>query len=241
MANPTIKLRIGSFNVLCGERGTPQQFKMALSPYQFDIIALCECPRGEWLSKTAQELNLPYYFCGEISTAGHVDKYKAVLSKTPLIEHKEIFIKGSRWGEHCSTSRIVTKIYGLDIAVYSIHIPKSPDPDVTGVQFMANEMIPKENAALSIYAGDFNTRIGSPTMKIFEQTGLKNPWIDLKMDYKNLSSMEQLTDDMPDGCVIDHILYKSQLPVEIVDGGIIELNPMLSDHKPVWAKFLIST
>lgn len=234
MDNSFTSLRIGSYNVLCGERGTPLQLKDALSAFQFDILALCESPNGQWLEDTALLLGFPYYYIGEISTAGHENKYKAVLSKTPFIEKNEIWIQGSRWGHHCSTVKIVTTLQNTDIAVYSLHIPKSPDPDVTGVHFFVNEIITNEKTPISIYAGDFNTRIGSPTMKILEQAGLRNPWIDLQMDYKNLSSMERFVDEMPDGYVIDHILLKSEIPIKVVDGGIIELEPMLSDHKPVW-------
>ncbi len=239
MADP-LTIKIGSYNVLRGERGTPQQFKEALSPFDFDLLALCESPKGEWLEQVGQELNLPHKFAGDISTAGHVDKYKVVLSKTPFIKQEELFIQGSRWGAHCSTVRVATNINGINIAVYSLHIPKSSDPDVTGVHFMANEMIPNERAALSIYAGDFNTRIGSPTLAVLESAGLRNPWLDLGLDYKNLRSMEQPADNNPAGGVIDHILYKSEYTIKVTNGGLIELNPMLSDHKPVWVEFEIT-
>ncbi len=38
--------------------------------------------------------------------------------------------------------------------------------------------------------------------------------------------------------MIDHILYKDQVGAKVTDGGIIELEKPLSDHKPVWAEIV---
>ena len=38
--------------------------------------------------------------------------------------------------------------------------------------------------------------------------------------------------------VIDHIFYSTRSSARVTDGGIIELNKPLSDHKPVWAEIV---
>jgi exonuclease III len=72
-------------------------------------------------------------------------------------------------------------------------------------------------------------------MKAVEGAGFRPTWNDLKI---NVSSDFTYNAQKPKKNlgVIDHILYNLDSDGRATDGGIIELEKPLSDHKPIWAE-----
>ena len=76
---------------------------------------------------------MPYVYSGDISSANHgtprwadeskkyEGKYKAILSKTPLLDTKEFKLIGGNWNP-ASTVRAVTQVRGVRLAFYSLHV-----------------------------------------------------------------------------------------------------------------------
>ena len=62
-------------------------------------------------------------------------------------------------------------------------------------------------------------------------------WSDLEIDLTKEFTFNAQNPEKNLG-VIDHILYREQLGAQAVDGGIIEMDKPLSDHKPVWAELV---
>ena len=74
-------------------------------------------------------------------------------------------------------------------------------------------------------------------MKTVEAAGFRPTWNDLKIDLSKEFTYNAQDPEKSLG-VIDHILYNSLSGGQAKDGGIIELEQPLSDHKPVWAEIV---
>ena len=53
-------------------------------PYKLDIIGFNEVPDGDWTARVGKVLGMKHCYVGKISSANHKDKYKSILSRTPL-------------------------------------------------------------------------------------------------------------------------------------------------------------
>ena len=100
---------------------------------------------------------------------------------------------------------------------------------------LATEVLPKETVDRFIVVGDFNNKIGDAAMNTIEEAGMTPTWNDLKIDLSKQYTWPAHKSGK-NGRVIDHILYNTSSGAKAVDGGIIELEKPLSDHKPVWAE-----
>jgi maltose 6'-phosphate phosphatase len=233
-----ITVRVASYNVEFGKSATPEQIGEMFKPYNLDIIGFDEAPDGDWTARVGKVLGMEHSYVGKISSANHKDKYKSILSRTPLkgtTEH-ELRIERRRCWNPASVVRAVTEIDGVSIAFYSLHICSSRDREKIGHAYqLATEILPKETTERVIVVGDYNNNIGDIAMNAIEGAGFKPTWNDLKMDVsKEFTYNAQ--DPSKNLGVIDHILYNTASGAKATDGGIIELEKPLSDHKPIWAE-----
>ena len=233
-----IKVRVAAYNVEFGENATPEQIGRMLKPYNLDIIGFNEVPDGDWTARAGKVLAMEHSYVGKISSANHKDKYKSILSRTPLLgtaEH-ELRVARRRCWNPASVVRAVTKIDGVPVAFYSLHICRSNDAHKTGHAYrLAGEILPQETTDRVIVVGDFNNNMGDVAMNRLEESGFRPTWKDLKIDVSKEFTYNALDPKTNHG-VIDHILYNTVSGARAVDGGIIELKKPLSDHKPVWAE-----
>jgi endonuclease/exonuclease/phosphatase family metal-dependent hydrolase len=207
-------------------------------PYNLDIIGFNEVPDGEWTARVGKVLGLKHTYVGKISSANHKDKYKSILSRTPLqstVEHNLTVLRKRSWNP-ASVVQAVTQIDGIPISFYSLHICRSTDNHNTGHAYrLAHEVLPKEKKNRVIVLGDFNNNIGDTAMNMLEASGYRVTWKDLKIDVSKEFTYNALKPEQPNAGVIDHIFYNTGSKAITKSGGIIELKKPLSDHKPVWA------
>ncbi len=231
----SITVRVASYNVEFSKSATPEQIGEMFKPYKLDIIGFDEAPDGDWTARVGKVLGMKYSFVGEISSANHKDKYKTILSRTPLESTDEHKLTGRGWNP-ASVVSATTKIDGVPFAFYSLHICKSGAND--GHAFsLATEVLPKEAAERVIVVGDFNNNIGDAAMSTIEGAGFRPTWNDLKIDVAKEFTYNAQDSEKNLG-VIDHILYNTAARARATDGAIIELKNALSDHKPVWAEIV---
>jgi len=229
----SISVRVASYNVEFGKSATPEEIGEMFKPYKLDIIGFNEAPDGDWTARVGTVLGMEYSFVGKVSSANHKDKYKTILSRTPLEGTEEHTLTGRGWNP-ASVVRAVTKIDGIPIAFYSLHISKSGASDGHAHR-LATEVLPKEVTERMIVVGDFNNNIGDAAMKTIEGAGFKPTWNDLKIDISKESTYNA-QDPKKNLGVIDHILFNTSAGAKATDGSIIELEKPLSDHKPIWAQ-----
>jgi endonuclease/exonuclease/phosphatase family metal-dependent hydrolase len=238
-SNKDINMRVAAFNVEFGRSTTPEKVGKMFKPYELDIIGFNEVPDGDWTARVGKVLGMSYSYVGKISSANHKDKYKSILSRTPFedtVEH-ELSVERRRSWNPASAVRVVTKIDGIPIAIYSLHICRSTDSDKTGHAYrLAKEVLPEEKMDRVIVLGDFNNNMGDTAMNMLEASGFRATWNDLKIDISKEFTYNALKPEQPNAGVIDHIFYNTGSGGSATDGGIIELIKPLSDHKPVWAE-----
>ena len=234
-----IHVRVAAYNVEFGKNATPEQIGEMFKPYKLDIIGFNEVPDGDWTARVGKVLGMKHSYVGKISSANHKDKYKSILSRTPLeatAEH-ELTVQRKRSWNPASVVKAVTKIDGVPVAFYSLHICRSTDSHNTGHAYrLANEVLPKEKTDRVMVVGDFNNNMGDVAMKMLVASGLRPTWKDLKIDVSKEFTYNALKPEQPNLGVIDHIFYNTGSRASARDGGIIELKKPLSDHKPVWAE-----
>ena len=239
-SNKDINMRVAAFNVEFGRSTTAEEVGKMFKPYELDIIGFNEVPDGDWTARVGKVLGMSYSYVGKISSANHKDKYKSILSRTPFedtVEH-ELSVERKRSWNPASAVRVVTKIDGIPIAIYSLHICRSTDSDKTGHAYrLAKEVLPEEKMDRVIVLGDFNNNMGDTAMNMLEASGYKPTWKNLKIDISKEFTYNAL-DPKKNSGVIDYILYSNLPGTTVIDGGIIELKKPLSDHKPVWAEIV---
>ena len=230
-----VSVRVASYNVEFGKSTTPEQIGEMFKPYKLDIIGFDEAPDGDWTARVGKVLGMPHCFVGKISSANHKDKYKTILSRTPLEGTEEYELLGRGWNP-ASAIRAVTKIDGISFAFYSLHICKSGARD-GHAHSLATKVLPKEATERVIVVGDFNNNLGDPAMNTIEGAGFRATWNDLKINVSKAFTYNAQNPKKDLG-VIDHILYNTSTEGEAKDGGIIELENPLSDHKPIWSEIV---
>ena len=97
VADNPITVRVASYNVEFSKSATPEQIGEMFRPYKLDVIGFDEAPDGDWTGRVGKVLGMEHSYVGKISSANHKDKYKTILSKTPLegtVEHK---LTGRGW------------------------------------------------------------------------------------------------------------------------------------------------
>ena len=235
----SISVRVAAYNVEFGKNASPEEIGSMFKPYNLDIIGFNEVPDGDWTARVGKVLGMKYTYVGKISSANHKDKYKSILSRTPLqstIEH-ELTVKRKRSWNPASAVQVVTQINGISISFYSLHICRSTDSHNTGHAYrLANDVLPKEKTDQVIVLGDFNNNMGDVAMNMLEASGYRPTWKDLKIDVSKEFTYNALEPEPQNSGVIDHIFYQGLPGAKVTDGGIIELKKPLSDHKPVWAE-----
>lgn len=253
-----VEIRLAAYNVLFGNWGTPKRIGEMFKPYNLDVICFSEVPDGDWTSQVGETLGMNYSYVGKISSANHEDKFKSILSRTPLFNNHEIEINEGGW----SPASIVgseTIIQGKKLLIYSLHIPGRPyfTDKVQGsaAEYITRDVLPKIKNERVVIMGDLNSHIGDGPMDLFENLGYRSTWLDLDIDVKQKSTHQHIESGTESG-VLDHILYYSEVKAEVTDGAIINdaYNPPneeksmpryyedwkkygkpLSDHRPIWA------
>lgn len=237
-----IQLKVAAYNVEYSAYGTAQEIGEALKPFNFDVVAFSEAPGGDWTGKVGEILGLEYLVVGRYSTAGHKDKYKTIASKTPLYGFEEILMTDTLH----TVTKAKTKINNKEIVFYSVHFPfgwrdqAHIDETTAKISSFVNYLKKWQDSEISIVMGDFNfiptnSENLSEYHEMFKKIGLVVSWNDLEINITKQNTYNAFnSENEGNGNVIDHIMYNPE-KVKAIEGGIIEMEKPLADHKPVWA------
>jgi endonuclease/exonuclease/phosphatase family metal-dependent hydrolase len=236
------RLSVAAYNVRVGRNATAKEIGEALKPYDLDIVCFSEAPGGDWTSEAAEILGMENVIVGRYTTAGHKDKYKTIASRTPMYGYEEILMADTLH----TVTRALTSMGGREIAIYSVHFPRgwrdqAHIDETTGkITAFIDYLKERPVSEIALLLGDFNFVPSNPDTsnmyhQMFVDIGLEISWKDLGMDLsqRNTARIFKPEEERP-GHVIDHIMYNPE-KMQALDGGIIEMDTPLSDHKPVWA------
>ena len=230
----SVSVRVAAYNVEFSKSTTPEQVGRMFKPFNLDLIGFNEVPDGDWTKRVGAVLGMRYVYCGKISSAHHKDKYKSILSRTPLLNMQEFPLTVENGWNPASVVRAETSVNGISFAFYSLHLCRSAAGDGHS-KLLVDKVLSLEKMSRIVLAGDFNSCVGDPDMNTFKSAGIKSAWSDLEIDLKSNFTWNALDTTKRNG-VIDHICFNISSFARAVDGGIIELKKPLSDHKPIWAE-----
>ena len=77
---------MAAYNVEVSRSATAQEIGLMLKAYDLDVVSFSEAPEGNWTQKVDAVIGLEHVLVGKYSTAGHGDKYKTILSRTPMYD-----------------------------------------------------------------------------------------------------------------------------------------------------------
>lgn len=225
-------MRIISHNIEFARNTTPSAAARAFSPLRADAILFNEVPGGDWTARVGTELGMAYDYCGRISSANHVDKYKSILCRTPLFETKEILVEGIGWNP-ISVVRAKVAIDGIPIALYALHIPGRSERKGSACDFLAREIMRDEPCRNVVAGGDYNNLQADEPLTAMRDAGFRSMWSELDIDTSQVFTHNAM-DPEQHRAVIDHFFVRSCDDLRIVAGGVVELATPLADHKPIW-------
>jgi exonuclease III len=236
------QLKIAAYNVEYSKNATATEIGKALKPYNFDVVCFSEAPGGNWTQEVGETMGLNFFIVGKYSTAGHEDKYKTIVSKTPLYSFEEVLMADTL---HTAT-KAKTKINDTEISVYAVHFPfgwrdqAHIDETTNKIATFIDYLKTNQKEEISVVAGDLNfipSNADSTSMyyEMFVDMGMDVTWKELGIDCTKRNTWNAFEPkDEGNGEVIDHVIYNSK-KMKVLDGEIIEMEKPLSDHKPVWA------
>ncbi len=239
-------IKIAAYNVEYSKNATGTEIGEALKPFDFDVVCFCEAPGGDWTKNVGDVMGLKYSVVGKYSTAGHEDKYKTIVSRTPLFDYEEVLMADTM---HTAT-RAKTKINDTEFVIYAVHFPfgwrnQAHIDETTGkITAFVNYLKEKQDKEISVVAGDFNFIPSNSEKKnmyyeMFREIGMDNTWKKLGVDCTQKNTWDaKVPADEGNGEVIDHIMFNTGR-LDVLGGQIIEMERPLSDHKPIWAELVV--
>ncbi|MEM7384625.1 MAG: Ca2+-dependent phosphoinositide-specific phospholipase C [Verrucomicrobiota bacterium] len=252
-----VQVRFAAYNVLFGIWAAPEHVAAMFKPYDLDIIGFNEVPGGDWTERVGGFLGMNHAYVGRISSANHKDKFKSILSRTPLTNQHEIEMVDHAGWSPASLVGAETTVRGTSLLVYSTHIPGRPSVEGSAAEFIAESVIPQANSkgANLVLLGDLNNRPGEATLKRIEASGMQSMWESLNIRTEALSTHRHMESGKESG-VIDHLYFAEASKARAIEGGVIynafnspgadkamsihkeawkQYGKPLSDHRPVWA------
>ena len=220
-ANPQkARVRTAAYNVACGQWTTPEKVAQEMKKHNLDILGLNEMPRlikgkagEEWCTRLAKALGMPHVYTGTISSANHgaprwVDesgiyegKYKAILSKTPLLDTREFELTGGNWNP-ASVVRAVTEIRGVRFSFYSLHV---------NTHWKDLEKVFREDKEFHVLGGGDYNHSNYP-------------------EFDKAANMRDGRWDVDGKKTVDRILYRPNGKVKCVFNDVIRPESRMSDH-----------
>ncbi len=226
-----LTVRVVSFNVLQGKRGSPEAIGQVFKQFQPDLMGFSEVPDGDWTERVGKVLGMPYVYVGKISSKHHKDKYKSILSRTPLFETEEFELTTGNGWNPASAVRAKTIINGSSVTFYSLHIARSGAKNGHAYELLTN-VLNHDSCDICILSGDFNNEVGHGAITTLQSGGWRDVWSDLPIDIQKETSVVKRSKYG----VLDHIFFNGSSQGQATIGGVLDLRQPLSDHKPVFAE-----
>jgi endonuclease/exonuclease/phosphatase family metal-dependent hydrolase len=249
-AGPTI--RIATWNLKKFSDGGEQppdlvEIAAIIKAEQFDLVAIQEVQRdGQIVEKLRRQLNEPWRHVVSPRTGSNFERF-AYLWRSDRVD----IVDGSaRLAAGPGTEVFDRKPYvarfragEFDFMLAQVHLSFGNvgrrSSEVSALAILAKKMVGEEGERDVILLGDFNEQRGRPNLQLFDAQG----WRRLNLEATNLSSTE-----IYDNVIIDPAATKEwagrvglvRFDETRYDNDDRAAAEMVSDHRPVWAEFMIA-
>ena len=213
--NQALSVKVLTLNIwVNGKICTPQQVADLILSLDVDFVGLQEC-NSSFGNQVASLTNM--------YLASYDDCY--LFSRTPYTKINQMFVKGiNAW----------TNLNGQTVSVYNFHIRWDEEGD-RNARTMVNTFALDPNL-IQIAVGDFNDEHYSTQITIIEEH-MRYCLMDLGWAPSQRVTWPAFGFYGGEGAqTIDLIFCNKKSKGRVVDGEIMNLSPILSDHKPVWAE-----
>ncbi len=222
-----IHVRTGSWNLYGGNWADGTTIGSALGTLALDLVGLQEDPSAGFNADVATAAGFPFTYYGSHG--------EALLSKTPLSAPETVALSTGRTFVHAHTT-----IGGVDFSVYAAHFGWNVDGNRDCREFV-DSYLANDPTPYVIVVGDFNDEHGSDQVTMLEEV-LKDSWTNLGwFPGERVSWPSKRFDGSEGSQLIDLIFTNIAAGAIVVTGDVVNLTPVPSDHKPVWAELLFAS
>jgi endonuclease/exonuclease/phosphatase family metal-dependent hydrolase len=216
-----VRVKALSLNIYSSKKSSPEAIGVFLKAQSADVVGLQECP-SEQLPAIAAAAGYQHYW----------GSGQCVLSKTPMVNPHMASEQPGR-----ELVQYGTVIGGVTFSVYNAHTSWNVDGNIE-CRWIVDEVLSKDPNPNKLMTGDFNDEELSPQIEILDEAladaSTKYGWF----PSERISWPSTGFDDTEGSQLIDLIFVPKGAAAIVVDNAVVNLSPVLSDHKPVWADVL---
>ncbi len=216
-----ILLRVMSYNIYGGQFATAEEIGRMIAEHDLDLVGLQECP-DEYLAPIAAAAGFEHYAGSGV----------ALMSKTPLVDIQELSLNSGRSFVH-ATSEIGGRIF----SVYAAHLGWNLDGNHQCREFV-DEHLAFDPLVHLVMLGDFNDEHMSLQIDILEEILSDAFTVSGWYPGQRISWPSTHFDGSEGSQLIDLIFFRRDFVPIVVEADVINLDPVLSDHKPTTATLL---
>jgi endonuclease/exonuclease/phosphatase family metal-dependent hydrolase len=218
-----VPLKILSYNIHGGGEAWPAAMGEFIAGEMPDIVSLQEVPGQAYLDSLLEIVGPK----AGLLHATSIQLGKAMISRTPIGKTEVIPLVDGR-----SLLRISTVFEGMELSVYGVHISWDAEGDAQAHQIV-DSVLPRDSNPRKILVGDYNDEHFSTQNSILE-SALSDAWTDLGVRPGARTSWPSTGWAGTEGNqLIDLLLRDPRGGMFPLSGEILNLDPVLSDHRPV--------
>ncbi len=216
-----LHIRAGTWNLHGGGDGPAEAIGAALAAMDLDVVGLQECPQ-ELAIAVAEHGGFSHYAWRQ---------GRALLAHSPLLDPSHHAFAAGRAVLHANLEH-----EGATFSVYDAHIGWNAEGDLQARELSATLLAADTNPYL-IMVGDFNDEHYSSQITIIEEH-LQEALLTAGLFPDRISWPAADFDGSEGSQLIDLIFFSPKLNPIVLEAEVVNLAPILSDHKPTWAELI---
>ena len=214
-----VSMRLASLNLHGGIEANASRVGGFLASLDIDVLALQEVPDEAYRDRIAEVTDLEH--------RTGIDRFKCVLSRTPIEDEEVIPLASGR-----SLIHVTTWIDGVPISLYCVHNSWDVAGDRQARQIVV-DVIPADPNPRKVFLGDFNDEHYSTQNQLLESV-LNDAWTDLGLRPGERVTWPATGFGGSEGALlIDLLMYAPGGGFVVDDGAILDDPLALSDHRLV--------
>ncbi len=216
-----IRLRVMTFNLYGGNFATAEAIGAFIAEQDLDLVGLQECP-ADYLTPIAAAAGFEHFGGQGV----------ALLSKTPLVDLRFVELLSGRSFVHATI-----QVEGVTFSVYVAHLGWNLDGDHQ-CRELVDEHLALDPLKHLLLVGDFNDEHLSSQITILEEVVADAATVIGWYPGQRISWPSTRFDESEGSQLIDLVFFRRSFAPIVLGIEVHNLQPVLSDHKPVMAELL---